>query len=445
MKTTGWILTGMLAAAVTASADTTLTVYNGNIAVVRQTDDMTFRAGVQTVTVTGIPAQIEPASVRFSADGGVRLLEQKYRNDTANTAMLLRAYINRHIAVRLEDDRLVEGVLLSAADNVILRGEEGIIVLRADAIERYDLSEPGNALVTAPTLILQVDSGTAGRHATELSYITGGISWQAVYNAVVGEDERSLELSSMVSIENHSGMAFEDAALKVVAGTINRAQSKTPQPMYRAAAPQRLMAEDAMGFRQRTLDEYYLYELGRNVSIADGETSQISLYEPATVAARRVYSYDPHKNAEQVAATMEFTNSVRAGLGMPLPEGTVRVYRRDADGALELVGEDSIDHTARDEDVKVTMGYAFDLAGEWRVTDNRRISQRVQEQSVEISLRNRSDEDVTIAATDHLYGDWEILTSSHEYEKKDATTIEFTVDVPAGGEILVSYTARIQQ
>jgi len=203
-----------------------------------------------------------------------------------------------------------------------------------------------------------------------------------------------------------------------------------------AAAPQ---------FEERQFFEYHLYDLQRPTTIADRETKQISLFEPATVGSvEKKYTFDAQRLGNKVAVTLEFKNSKAAGLGMPLPAGKVRIYKEDAGGAQEFAGEDRIDHTPQDERVRLSVGKAFDVVAERKQTDSRRLSDRVNETAFEIAVRNRKREAVTVVVVEHPYGDWEIVQRSHEFAKKDAFTIEFPVKVPAGAEVKVTYTVRTQ-
>ncbi len=428
-----------------ACSQVSLTVYNNDLAVVKQTETLSLERGVQTRTLTGVPDRIDPTSVRFLPGGdGVTVLEQNYRYDLVNSTKVLERYLDTRISLVLEEDGgLVEGILKSVAGDIVLTADDGrTAIVRTDAVERFDLPALPDGLVTRPTLYWTLNSGRAGDARAEISYMTGGMSWHAEYTAVAADDERSLELSSWVSVENNSGGAYEDAALKLVAGDVNRVR---PEPkMMRAAAPMALDEAEAGGFAERGLFEYHLYDLGRRTDIMNAEIKQIALFDPARADAEKRFVYDARKNADKVAVIMEFTNSGEDGLGMPLPAGKVRVFKRDTDGELEFVGEDSIDHTPRNERVRLMLGHAFDIAAERTVMDTRRISQRVREETVEIELRNRKEEAVRVTISEHMWGDWEILRSSHDHEKKDAYTAEWVVDVPADGEVTVTYSARRQ-
>jgi len=432
-----------LGVTVSYAEEVTLTVYNNDLAIVKMTNEMSFKKGHQTVSLTGVADKIDPTSVRFSAKRtDVTILEQNYRYDLASSDNVLRRYIDREIAVRLKTGELIEGMLQSVAGDVVVRSRDGKLnVVRTDAIERYEFPELPEGLVTRPTLFWEMFSRGDITTPTEVSYMTGGCSWHAEYTAVVSDDERQMELSSWVSIDNTSGATFHDATLKLVAGDIHRAE--TPAPAFTV----KMMRDEAEapapgGFEERGLFEYHLYALKGKTTIHNAEIKQVSLFEPASTKVEKQYVYDARKNDTKVSISVEFVNSEKDGLGMPLPAGVVRVYKRDVDGGLELVGEDRLDHTPKNETVRLMLGYAFDIVGERKQLEVKRISPRITEETVQISLRNRKDEPVRITAVERRWWDWEIIKSSIDYVKKDASTIEFTVNVPPDSEAVVTYTVR---
>ena len=423
-----------------------LTVYNRDLAVVKIADEMSFEKGRQTVTFTGVADKIDPTSVRFSAkEDGVNIIEQNYRYDLVNSKKILQRYIDNTIAVRLKDGELIEGALQSASGDVVIQGGDGKLnIVKGDAVERYEFPELPEGLVTRPTLFWEMYSKRAvGKTPTEVSYMTRGFSWHAEYTAVVDDDDSGLELSSWVSINNTSGATFNGASLKLVAGDIHRISEPRPRMKREMLAMQ---ADEAApgGFEERGLFEYHLYELQGKTTVNNAEIKQIALFDPAGVKANKLFVYNARKNTTKVSVNVEFTNSDKDGLGIPLPAGKVRVYKKDVDGGLEFVGEDTIDHTPKNEKAKLMLGYAFDIRGERKVTDSKRISQRIREETIEISLRNRKDEPVVVAVVENLWGDWEIRDSSMEYKKKDAYTVWFTVTVPADSEAAITYTFRTQ-
>jgi len=426
------------------SEEISLTVYNNDLAVVKVVDEMTFEKGRQTKSITGVADRIDPTSVRFTAEkGSITIIEQNYRYDLVSPQKVLQRYIDRDIAIRLDEGDFIEGTLQAVSGDVVIKSSDGkLSIVKGDAIERFEFPELPGGLITRPTLVWQVYSGKEVTTPVEISYMTQGMSWHAEYTAVVNDDESEIELSSWVSIDNNSGASYENATLKIVAGEVHRVTPPAPAFRPRMLKAETMADEYEAGFEERGLFEYHLYELKGKTTVRNAEIKQISLFEPAATKARKLFTYDARKNAKKVAVKMEFTNSDKDGLGMPLPAGKVRMYKRDTDGALEFVGEDSVGHTPKNEKVRLTLGNAFDLVGERRITDTVKISARIREETVEIKLRNRKEEPVTITAVEHVWGDWEIREKSMDFVKKDADTIEFTVIVPADGETVVTYTVR---
>lgn len=428
------------------AAEVSLTVYNSDLAIVKILDSMNFTRGIQTLTFTDVAERIDPTSVRFSVlNSDVKVIEQNYRYDLINSTKVLQRYIDRKVSLWVKDGNLIEGILQSVAGDVVLRSPNGgINIIRNDAIERYELPELPDGLIIRPTLFWKLNSSNEGKANTEVSYMTGGFFWHAEYTAVVSDDEKTMELSSWVSVENNSGAYFKNADLKLVAGDIHRV--KTEEPAYKRqlmlAVP---TGEESMaGFEERELFEYHLYDLGRKTDVNNAEIKQIALFNPAQVKAVKRFVFDSRKNPGKVSVSMEFENAEKDGLGIALPAGKVRVYKRDTDRAIEFVGEDSIAHTPKNEKVRLSLGNAFDLVAERQVTDTRRISPTIREQTIEISLRNRKTEQVDITSIEYLWSDWEVLKKSHDYVKKDAYTLEFTVTVPPDGETKITYTVRLK-
>ena len=295
----------------------------------------------------------------------------------------------------------------------------------------------------------------------ELTYLAGGMNWTADYNLLLSTDETSLDLKGWVTLNNHSGRAFNDATLKLVAGDLNRIQPQQVRLESRAMAMD-MAVEQAAKVEQRELFEYQLYEVGRAVTIKDNETKQIEFVRGADIAANSFYVFDsspqfgayysPIDYAEgyrseggDILTTLEFNTGDESGLGADLPAGRIRVYQADVDGAGLLIGENRIDHTPEGEDLQILLGKAFDLVGERTQTDFETVSRTVVKESFEIRLRNRKDDEaVEIRIPERLYrwSDWQILESSAPFEKRDASTIEFRITVEPGEEEVLTYTVQ---
>jgi hypothetical protein len=422
-----------------------VTVYNQNLALVKDTRTLDLGSGRQTFSLTDVSAQIDPTSVHLvgKGAGGLAVLEQNYRYDLVSADKVLERYVDHDITVAGKDGKTTSGRLLSFdGASLVMDRKPGISIINRMEVKEVQFGELPGGLITKPTLVWMLDNSGAAKREAQLSYLTGGLSWHAEYVAVLDENDKNLSWSGWVSLENQSGTTYPDAKLKVVAGDVNRVQDNVPMPRPQFEMMAKAV-DAAQGFEEQAFYEYHLYTLARPTTLADKETKQLSLFPTSNVAAQKFYTYERAKDLTKVRVTMEFKNSAAAGLGMPLPKGKVRVYKEDKSGAQEFVGEDRIDHTAKDETVRLTTGNAFDVTGEYRQTDQRRISDKETESSHEIKIRNHKSETVTVKVVEHAYGDWRVTASSpSDFVKKDATTLEFTVTIPADGEKVVTYTIR---
>jgi hypothetical protein len=421
-----------------------VTVYNDDLALVKEAREIEVPRGIGEFSFTGVPARIDPTSVRLDPGKGgeFAILEQDYRYDLVSREKLLERYLDRTIEVVTELESIHRGVLKSAAGSLVLETEGGVVVLGADKIANLILPEIPEGLITRPTLVWKVENGGSPNRTVEIAYLTGGMSWHAEYVAAVDAKDERMKISGWVSIDNRSGRTYESTRLKVVAGDVHRAM---PPPQLRRKG----MAMDMMaapgGFEEREFFEYHIYDLDRITTLADREVKQIQFIAERVVPLEKVYVYEPTRGNDKIQVKLEFVNSEENGLGIPLPAGKFRVYREDADGALEFAGEDRIDHTPRDERVSTYLGNAFDLVGERNEMQMERREGRHFRQRVEIKLRNRKEKDgVTIIVREHPGGHWEVLDSNFAWEKPNAHDLEFEIDVPAGEEVILDYTVDIK-
>ena len=353
----------------------------------------------------------------------------------------MEKYLDRPIRVVTRQDKLHEGVLLSvdgSALTVQLPGGELRIVNR-EQIADLSLAELPEGLITRPTLDWMLDSDVSGATSAEVRYLTHQIGWHAEYVATVAADETQLDLAGWVSIDNRSGATYADAKIKLIAGDVNLVQDKA---VFAPEMAMRRMAAADAGFEEKEFFEYHLYTLPRPSTLRDNEIKQLALFAPARVDAKKIFTYDGASDGKKVRVTMEFVNAADAGLGIPLPKGVIRVMKADTDGSLEFVGEDRIDHTPKDEKVRVLLGHAFDVVGERTQKDRRQITDRTTEEDFEIVLRNHKSDDITVVVTERMWGDWSILASSLAHRKKDANTAEWSVDVAQSGEARLTFTVR---
>jgi hypothetical protein len=392
------------------------------------------------------------------------VLEQNYEYDIVGSAKLLQKYIDMEIAVVTEDGQEYVGTLLSGADDVILQAADGqVTVLKLEQIKEFSFPALPDGLITRPTLVWLLQSAQGGSQEVEVTYLTNGINWEANYIVVLAEDEQSLDLDGWVTLDNRSGTAYEDAKLKLIAGDIHRAA--TDGRVVEKALMYEEAAAAAPQVEERGFFEYHLYEVQRPVTVKDQQTKQIEFVTASGVPALKFFVYDGGQGGfgslyqplddpgygtvsnEKVMVMLEFTNGEEQGLGVPLPKGTLRVYKEDVDGSTLLIGEDAIDHTPRDEDIRLYIGDAFDIVGERVQTDFQvDYDDDWMEESFQITLRNHKDEDIVVRVVEHLFrwSQWQILDASEDFEKQDAQTIEFQVPVEADGEAVVTYRVRYE-
>ncbi len=444
----GIIITLMLVIfwGVTLYGELAVTVYNQNMALVKDKRSFEFQTGQFEYSLTDVPSQIDPTSVKFNLLGdedGATLLEQNYRYDLIGFNKILEKYLDKNISLIHESGDVYSGTLQAHDGGTVtlLKNDGSLEVIKTDKITKFDFPTLPEGLITKPTLVWMFDSRLNGDQEGEVSYITRGMNWHAEYVGVVSENEEMLDISAWVSIENNSGGSYNDAKLKLVAGDVNviqKIRGGRGMEMEMAMAAPRAKAD----FEEKAFFEYHLYTLPRTTSLKNNEIKQIALFEPAVTPVEKKYIYP---GGEDIQVNLIMTNSEQRGMGMPLPAGKFRIMKRDTDGALEFIGEDLIDHTPRDENVELFLGNAFDLVGERVVKDSRRVSQTVRDEDVEITLKNRKeDENVEILVRQQFHRrDWKIMQSNYEYEKKDVTTVEFKIPVNAGQEVKLTYTVRL--
>jgi hypothetical protein len=437
----------LLAGGMAAADELSVTVYNSNLGVVSETRQLDFEKGAGKLAFRDVPSLIDAASVRFDLldpSRNVSILEQNYAYDLVSPEKLYSRYLDNRIELQDKDGGLYAGTLLAYSGGAVtLMDESGKVdIISLANIVKTNFPKLPEGLITRPTLFWVYQSDYAGSLPCRVGYQTGGMNWEAEYVGLLNEKETQLDLSGWASINNQSGKTYENSKLKLIAGDINRA---APPARKGYAQEDRLMTLAAIpeAFEEKAFFEYHMYTLPRAATLANNEIKQISLFEPATAAVKKVYYYRPQRSAEDVQVVVEFVNSEQTGLGMPLPAGRVRVFKADNDGSLILLGEDNLDHTPKDEEISLTIGTAFDIKGEETMVNQTRISKKVEDREFEIELRNHKKEDVSIKIEKQLWGFWEITQSSHEYKKKDAGTVTFEVPVKADSTATVRFTVRV--
>jgi len=433
-------------AAPPAKPGVTLTVYNGNYAMVKDVRNFELVKGVQVVKFRDVASSIDATSVAFKSftDPKTSVLEQNYEYDLVSADKLLTKYIDKALTVLTKDGKVYTGTLLSfdAGQLVLKQKDEKIVmVARADNVQNLEFGALPEGLITRPTLVWKVWTERAGKHLAQVAYLTNNITWKADYTAITNKDDTAVDFAGWVTITNRSGARYTNAKIKLIAGDVHRV---TRPPAPRPAVRKRALAGGAGrgGFEQKAFGEYHMYTLGRPSTVNENQVKQIELIEPARgVPVRKYYQYTSGK---KVQVYLEIKNDKASKLGIPLPKGKVRVYKKDeADGSLEFIGEDLIDHTPKDEKFKLLIGNAFDLVAETKVLSDQSISRRSRRRTVEIKLRNhKDDKDVAVEVLQNLGNNWEIEKTTHEWTKKDAYTVKYVIPVKKNGETVLTYTVR---
>jgi len=422
-----------------------VTVYNQNLGLVKDRREMDLSSGLNIVEFQDVASQIDPTSVHFksiTAPDRCIVEEQNYEYDLVSGHKLIEKYLGEDITVEV-GNKTYQGKLLSSSGGLILdMGDKGIITL--GSYDNIQFPKLPQGLRIKPTLVWHLQNEVSGSHDVEVSYLTDGINWNANYIAVIDNNDKNTDLNGWVTINNNCGATFPDATLKLVAGDIHRVTPEARGGMYMEDIA--YAAKAAPQFEEESFFEYHLYSLQRKTDLKDKETKQISLFTSSGVPVTKEYVYDASSywwyssSQSKVNVMIKLTNSEENGLGLPMPKGLVRVYKADSSGQLQFIGEDSIDHTPKDEIIRLYIGDAFDIAPERNVMESKQISDDTWRQEVKIELANHKDEDIVVTVKERLYCDWEITKTTHDYEKKDAWNVEFKVPVPADGEAVLEFT-----
>ena len=442
--------------------DLSVTVYNSDIALVRDVRNLQLSSGVGHLQFMDIPATVNPATVHFRSltdPARVRVLEQNYEYDLLEPDKLLRKYVGREVTLvrnrqeggstRQEE---VKALLLSYNGAPVWRiGNEIVTGMGADHIRFPELPD---SLYSRPTLIWTVQNDGATRHQVEASYLASTLSWSADYVLTVARDDKTAGLNGWVTVTNGSGTAFRNARLQLVAGDLNRVRQQLNMMARDEVGRARPAAAEA-SMTQEAFSDYHLYTMGRKTTINNNQTKQVSLLESAGVPVVKRYVVEgrshyyhnqQHPGApirDLVQVYYQFKNESQGGLGIPMPAGVVRVYQEDSTGGVQFVGEDRIMHTPKDETLNLKIGNAFDVVCERNQIDFEKVAGSVYELEYEITLRNHKATAVTVEVNEPIGGTWRMLRSSHEWTKTSAWASRFEVPVAAGGTAVLKYRVRV--
>jgi len=438
-----------------------VTVYNSNVALVRDVRHVRLPQGTIDLRYMDIAAQVNPATVHIvslTAPKDLSVLEQDYEYDLLSPQKLLQKYVGKELTLIrvVEENNSTKEVPVKAlllADNEGPVWKVGNEIVTGMGADRYVFPDMPENLYSKPTLVWLLDNRHAGEQTVEASYLTNQMNWNADYVLTVHSDQKSADLNGWVTVVNQSGTAYRHALLQLVAGELNRVTPAMSRMQYTMAA--KAMPAPPPQFEQEAISEYHLYTLQRPTNILENETKQISLLSAAGTSIDKVFEVDGqsyyYQNSqspgqpikEPVKVYIKFKNSEENSLGVPLPAGTVRVYQGDSKGRVQFIGEDHIGHTPKDETVSLHIGNAFDVVAERKQTDYQRLGPHNVEVEYEISIRNHKPDPITVFVNEPIGGDWTVLNSNFKYEKTAAFAARFTVPMAANGEAQLKYRARI--
>src|SRR5690348_16847422 len=440
--------------------DLAITVYNSNIALVRDVRNLSVPNGLFRLKFMDIAATVNPATVHFRSlnePEKLGVIEQNYEYDLLEPAKLLHKYVGKEVTlVRSYQEsgttkrEEIKATLLSDNNGPVWKIGNDIVT--GVYAESYRFPEVPANLYDRPTLLMSLENSGPRKQQIEASYLANNLSWNSDYVLTVARDDKSADLDGWVTLVNNSGTAFHNARLQLVAGDLNRIQ--TPSPSAMNGAVLEMKAARAQQFAQENFSEYHLYTLGRRTSVEDKETKQISLLQGSAVPVEKVFIVNGnnyyYRNAQNpgspikdpVMVYYKFRNDEKSGLGIPLPAGNLRVYQKDSRGGILFGGEDRIDHTPKDENVIVHIGNAFDVIAERKQTDYKRIDTHTWEMEFEITLRNHKDSPITVEVNEPIGGNWEMLSSTYKYTKTAAFAAQFKVPVDKNGTSVLRYRIR---
>jgi hypothetical protein len=431
-----------------------LTIYNQDLALVKDIRKINLKKGINLIEFKDTPAKIDPTSVLFKdlTYPDTEIIEQKYEYDLIDSSKLLEKYIDKQITVQVNEGQTTKeytGKLLAGSKfgAIVLETKDGIITL--NTYSKITYPELPEGLITKPTLIWKAYAQNEGERNTETIYLTSGLNWRADYIAIVNNEDTKLDFAGWATINNTSGTSYQDTTLKLVAGEINKVKETYPtirENIY-ATATQKSDSQ----FLNEKLFEYYLYTLDKKTDIGNNETKQISLLNSNNVTVKKEFVYDSssyyynyyynkNNNKKQVEVKLNMKNTKTQGLGMPMPKGIVRVYKKDSTGKLQFIGEDQIDHTKTEDEIELTIGKAFDVSGQ-KIQENIEETKNTRSESYKITLENQKDQEITVKVKEHAYPfNWTIIKTSMPFEKKSSTEFNYYVKVPAKGTAEITYT-----
>jgi len=433
-----------------------VTIYNSSVGLVKDIRLIDFKPGIYELKFMDVAAKIDPTTVHIKSlinGSSLNVLEQNYEYDLLSPQKLLEKFVGQKVQLATinpdtKKEEIVEATLLSTqGGNIFQIGDK----IHIGHYGRVLLSKIPENLIPQPTLVWMLENKLSKPQKLEASYLTSGINWKADYVTVLNKQDTMTDLTGWVTIDNRSGATYQNTLLKLVAGDIHRVEGELKMDYAR---PMAAAKEASPQFKEESFFEYHLYTLDRRTTIKDNQTKQTALLDANQVPVKKLfifagypqyyYSQDQRSNKQKVGVFLELENTKNNNLGIPLPKGTIRVYKEDQDGSLQFVGEDRIDHTPKDEKFKIKIGEAFDVVGERVQMDYKRLGPNLFEVAFEVSLRNHKKENIKVLVEEPIPGDWEMLSNTHPYEKLSAHLIRFEVTVAKDKEEKVKYRIRFR-
>ena len=438
-----------------------VTIYNQDLALVKDLRAIRLPAGESYLAFREVSARMRPETALLKSSD-LSVIEQNFEFDLLTPQALLKKYVGRDVSVvrvhpTTGEETRESARVLSVNDGVVLRMANHIEMGIPGRLVFPDV--PGN-LRDRPTLVLHVNSRTDGLRDVELSYLTGGLNWQADYVAELNATDDELDINGWVTLTNRSGTTYPNARLQLVAGDVHQAPPERPQSIRFQQKGRAVMAEMNASMAEESMFEYYLYTLSRPTTIKDNQTKQVALLQAGRIPCKKEFvlrgsdyyyksRYDEIGKKIKIGVFVEVENSRKNNLGLPMPKGVVRVYKKDSKSSLQFIGEDRIDHTPENETIRLKLGDAFDVTADKKQTDFKKISgfsryHYVYDSSFQIDLKNAKKEEVTVKVVEPIPGDWEMRQESHKHEKPASHRAVWYVPVPAQGKATLTYTVRVK-
>jgi len=426
--------------------NTQVTIYNDNLGLVYQEKEVVLQRGTNILRIEGVSGQVRPATVKLKLpriSGRYRVAEQNYLYDLVNAHKIFDKYIGENVVFRLESGEKITGTLMNYEKNHVILSLPGdvIRILAAENIIDYEFPALPGGLILKPTLVWNIRSEFKGKTAAQLSYLTGGMSWNAEYVLVLDREEKEFSMNSWISLNNNSGTSFENAKVKLIAGDIHRVRGRETEDRDYNEIKVAQMARPAVETRE--IADYHLYELPEPVTLRHNEMKQVSLFDEIQGKGRKVYCFENYYSWDTespLRVIFRIDNSRANNMGFALPRGVVRIFKRDVDESLLFIGEDRIEHTSKKDTLHLTIGNAFDVKGKRTIVERERVSKNTEKITVKIQLTNRKDSFVDVEVLEKIPGYWDVKKASHQYRRKSSRQLLFPITVPADTVATITYT-----